>query len=197
MQIRGNVLEQTFLHKLDFQVISLPRKSSVLVLQISMSSWFIWIGQDLVGVSFSLKLLTYGRATSCLFLCQKAMGRSKQTSYLSFSSNFLIFAWMFLQVSCSSTFLYLRSSLRYLRCWVLALIRLRVLETKISCRLLISLDSGLLRNLNLTGQPKGWVVIPLLSMIKGYNRHMNGFPKMTLSVIFLMRTNVVLKHVLS
>ena len=26
---------------------------------------------------------------------------------------------------------------------------------------------------------------------------MNGFPKMTLSVIFLIRTNVVLKHVLS
>ena len=30
-----------------------------------------------------------------------------------------------------------------------------------------------------------------------YNRHMNGFPNMTLSVIFLTRTNVVLKHVLS
>ena len=197
MQIRGNVLEQTFLHKLDFQVISLPRKSSVLVLQISMSSWFIWIGRALVGMSFSLKLLTYGRATSCLFLCKKAMGRSKQTSCLSFSSNFLISAWMFLQVSCSSTFLYLRSYLRYLRCWVLALIRLRVLETKTSWRLLISLGSRLLRNLNLTGQPKGREVIPSLFVMKGYNKHMKGFLKMTLSVIFLTMTNVVLKHVLS
>ena len=40
-------------------------------------------------------------------------------------------------------------------------------------------------------------MIPSLSVVKGYNRHMNGFPKMTLSVIFLIRTNVVLKHVLS
>jgi len=32
---------------------------------------------------------------------------------------------------------------------------------------------------------------------EGYNRHMNGFPKMTLSVIFLTRTKVVLKHALS
>ena len=61
----------------------------------------------------------------------------------------------------------------------------------------ISLGSGLLRNLNLTGWPKGWVVIPSLSVMKGYNRHMNRFPKITLSVIFLTRTNVVLKYVLS
>ena len=44
---------------------------------------------------------------------------------------------------------------------------------------------------------KGWVVIPSLSVMKGYKRHMNGFPRMTLSVIFLTRTNVVLKHALS
>ena len=104
---------------------------------------------------------------------------------------------MFLQVSCSSTFLYFKSSLRYIRCWVLALIRLRVLETETSWRLLISLGFRQLRNLNLTGWPKGWVVMPSLSMMKWYNRHMKRFPKMTLSVIFLIRTNVVLKHVLS
>ena len=63
-------------------------------------------------------------------------------------------------------------------------------------RLLMSLGSGLLRNLNLTGWPKGWVVIPSLSVVKGYNRHMKGFPRMTLSVIFLTRTKVVLKHAL-
>ena len=40
-------------------------------------------------------------------------------------------------------------------------------------------------------------MIPSLSVVKGYNRHTNGFPKMTLSIIFLTRTNVVLKHVLS
>ena len=80
---------------------------------------------------------------------------------------------------------------------ILALMRLRVLEIETSWRLLISLGFGLLRNLNLTGWPKGWVVIPSLSVMKGYNRHMKGFPKMTLSVIFLTRTNVVLKHVLS
>ena len=34
-------------------------------------------------------------------------------------------------------------------------------------------------------------------MVKGYNRHINEFPKITLSVIFLIRTNVVLNHVLS
>ena len=45
------------------------------------------------------------------------------------TSNIFIFAWMFLQVSCSSTFLYLKSSLRYWICWSLTLIRLRVLET--------------------------------------------------------------------
>ena len=61
----------------------------------------------------------------------------------------------------------------------------------------MSLGSGFLRNLNLTDWPKGWVVIPSLSVTKGYNRHMNGFPKMTLSVIFLTRTKVVLKHALS
>ena len=120
-----------------------------------MSSWFIWIGRALVGMSFSLKSLTYGRATSCLFLCQKAVGRSKQTSCLSFSSNFLISAWMFLQASCSSACVYLKSSLRYTRCWVLALIRLRVLETEISWRVLISLGSSFLRNLNLTWLAKG------------------------------------------
>ena len=59
------------------------------------------------------------------------------------------------------------------------------------------LGSGLLRNLNLIGWPKGWVVIPSLSVMKGYNRHIKGFARMTLSVIFLTRTNVVLKHVLS
>ena len=75
--------------------------------------------------------------------------------------------------------------------------RLRVLEIETSWRLLMSLGSGFLRNLNLTGWPKGWVVIPSLSVMKGYNRHMNGFPKMTLSVIFLTRTKVVLKHALS
>ena len=75
--------------------------------------------------------------------------------------------------------------------------RFKVLETETSWRLQISLGSGLLRNLNLTGWPKGWVVMPSLSVMKGYNRHMNGFPKMTLSVIFLTRTNAVLKHVLS
>ena len=36
-----------------------------------------------------------------------------------------------------------------------------------------------------------------LSVMKGYNRHINGFPKMTLSVIFLTRTKVVLKLTLS
>ena len=162
-----------------------------------MSSWLIWIGWALVGMSFSLKSLTYRRVTWCLFLCQKAVGRLEQTSCLSFSSNFLISAWMFLQASCSSTFLSFKSSLRYSRCWVLVLISFKVMETETSWRLLISLGSGLLRNLNLTGWPKGWVVIPSLSMMKGYNRHMKGFPKMTLSVIFLTRTNVVLKHVLS
>ena len=40
-------------------------------------------------------------------------------------------------------------------------------------------------------------MIPSLSVMKGYNRHMNGFPKMTLSVIFFTRTKVVLKHALS
>ena len=53
------------------------------------------------------------------------------------------------------------------------------------------------KKLKLASWPKEWVVIPSLSMMKGYNRHMKGFPKMTLSIIFLMRTNVVLKHVLS
>ena len=74
---------------------------------------------------------------------------------------------------------------------------LRVLETENSWRLLISLGSGLLRNLNLTSWLKGWVVIPSLSVMRGYNKHMKGFPKMTLSVMFLTKTNVVLKHVLS
>ena len=32
---------------------------------------------------------------------------------------------------------------------------------------------------------------------KGYNRHMNGFPRITSSDIFLTRTKVVLKHALS
>ena len=80
---------------------------------------------------------------------------------------------------------------------VLALKRLRFLETETSWRLSISLGSGFLRNLNLTGWPKGWVVIPSLSVMKGYNRHMKGFPNMTLSVIFFTRTNVFLKHALS
>ena len=71
------------------------------------------------------------------------------------------------------------------------------LETETSWRLLISLGSRLLRNLNIAGWPKGWVVISSLSVMKGYNRQMKGFPKMTLSVIFLTRTNVVLKHLLS
>ena len=71
------------------------------------------------------------------------------------------------------------------------------METETFWRLLISRSSRLLRNLNLTGWPKGWIVIPSLSVVKGYNRHTNGFSKMTLSVIFLTRTNVVLKHVLS
>ena len=92
------------------------------------------------------------------FFMPKSCGKSKQTSCLSFSSNFLISAWMFLQASCSSTCLYLKSSLRYLRCWVLALIRLRVLETEISWRVVISLGSGFLRNLNLTSWPYIFVV---------------------------------------
>ena len=53
------------------------------------------------------------------------------------------------------------------------------------------------KKLNLISWPKGWVVIPSLSVMKGYNRHIKGFPRMTLSVMFLTRTNVVLKHVLS
>ena len=36
-------------------------------------------------------------------------------------------------------------------------------------------------------------MIPLLSVMKGYNKHKNGFPKMTLSVMFLTRTNFVIK----
>ena len=40
-------------------------------------------------------------------------------------------------------------------------------------------------------------MIPSLSVMKGYNKHMKGFHKITLSVMFLTRTNVVLKHVLS
>ena len=96
-----------------------------------------------------------------------------------------------------NSLLYLKSSLRYSRCWVLALIRFKVLEIDKSWRQLISLDSRLLRNLNLTVWSKGWVVIPSLSVMKEYNRHMKGFPKMTLSVIFLIRINVVLKHMLS
>ena len=71
------------------------------------------------------------------------------------------------------------------------------METETFWRLLISRSSRLLRNLNLTSWSKGWVVIPSLSVVKGYNRCTNGFPKMTLSVIFLTRTNVALKHVLS
>ena len=94
-------------------------------------------------------LLAYGRATSCLFLCQKVVGRSEQTSCLSFSSNFLISVLVFLQVSCSSTFLCLKSSWRYLRCWVLVLIRLRVLETEMFWRVLISLGSWAPKKLKL------------------------------------------------
>ena len=36
-------------------------------------------------------------------------------------------------------------------------------------------------------------MIPSLSVMKGYNKHKNGFPKMTLSVIFLTKTNFVIK----
>ena len=162
-----------------------------------MSSWLIWMGRALVGMSFSLKSLTYGRATSCLFLCQKAVGRSEQTSCLSFSSNSLISAWTILQVNCSSIFLCFKSFLRNLRCWVFLLIKLRVLEMETSWRLLISRGFKLLRNLNLTGWPKGWVVIHSLFVVNGYNKHMKGFPRITLSVIFLTRTKAVLKHVLS
>ena len=136
-------------------MIPFLRGSSILALQKSMSSWLIWIGRALVRMSFSLKSLTYGRATWCFFLCQKAVGRSEQTSCLCFSSNFLIYSWMVLQASCSLTFLCFKSSLRYSRCWVLALMRFKVLETETSWRLLISLGSGFLRNLNLTGWPKG------------------------------------------
>ena len=56
-----------------------------------------------------------------------------------------------------------------------------------SWRLLIPQDSGLLRNLNLTSWPKGWVVIPSLSVVNGYNRHMKGFPRITLSIIIWLR----------
>ena len=36
-------------------------------------------------------------------------------------------------------------------------------------------------------------MIPSLFVVKGYNKHKNGFPKMTLSVMFLTRTNFVIK----
>ena len=48
-------------------------------------------------------------------------------------------------------------------------------------------------NSNLIDWLKGWAVIPSLSVLKGYNKHKNGFPKMTLSVMFLTRTNLVIK----
>ena len=94
-------------------MIPFLRRSSISALQKSMSSWLIWMGQALVGMSFSSKFLSYGRDTWCLFLCQKAVGRSEQTSYLSFFfSNFLISSWMFVQASCALTFLCFKSSLR-------------------------------------------------------------------------------------
>ena len=37
----------------------------------------------------------------------------------------------------------------------------------------------------------------LLFVMNGYNRHMKGFPRITLSVIFLTRTKAILKHMLS
>ena len=58
---------------------------------------------------------------------------------------------------------------------------------------LISHGAGLRTNSNLIGWLKGWAVIPSLSVVKGYNRHKNGFPKMTLSVMFLTKTNFVIK----
>ena len=58
---------------------------------------------------------------------------------------------------------------------------------------LISHGAGLLTNSNLIGWLKGWAVIPSLFVLKGYNKHKNGFPKMTLSVMFLTRTNFVIK----
>ena len=79
-------------------MIPLLKGLFISVLQNSMSSSLIWMGQALVGISFSLKSLPYGRATSCLFLCQKAVGRSEQTSFLSFSSNSLISAKTMLAV---------------------------------------------------------------------------------------------------
>ena len=61
---------------------------------------------------------------------------------------------------------------------------------------LISQGAGLRTNSNLTGWLKGWAVIPSLSVLKGYNKHKNGFPKMTLSVMFLTKTNFVMKDML-
>ena len=65
---------------------------------------------------------------------------------------------------------------------------LRVLAMEAFWRDLISQGAGLRTNSNLTGWLKGWAVIPSLPVMKGYNKHKNGFPKMTLSVIFLTKT---------
>jgi hypothetical protein len=54
-----------------------------------------------------------------------------------------------------------------------------------------------LRKLNLTGCPKGAVVIPSSFVVKGYNRCMNGSPRIILSFKFLTRTKDVLKQTLS
>ena len=75
--------------------------------------------------------------------------------------------------------------------WVVS--ELRVLVMEAFWRDLISQEAGLLTNSNLTSWLKGWAVIPSLSVLKGYNKHKNGFPKMTLSVIFLTKTNFVIK----
>ena len=40
-------------------------------------------------------------------------------------------------------------------------------------------------------------MIHSLSVVNGYNKHMKGFPKITLSIIFLTKIKAVLKHVLS
>ena len=66
-----------------------------------------------------------------------------------------------------------------------------------SFNILASFSSIRLRNLNLTGYPKGVVVIPSTSTMKGNNKWINGNPRITLSFRFLTRTKDVLKQTLS
>ena len=111
-----------------------------------------------------------------------AWGKSEQTSLIIIFVKSLILLCKLASINCFSILLYLISFFKNFKWLLLLWIKFNDLEIDRFFINFNSLSLGSVRKLNVTFWPKWWEINLLVVVVNGYNKYMNGSPKIIMSV---------------